>query len=100
MHIIKNTNSATVCIDFQQNMYSCSKCVLGALSFACIILYNILYAMFAVLGQPQYAHMEQVAATLCGSVKMPQIQSCTNRETFIHSNNRISICLHACCLAC
>jgi len=27
MYIIKYTNNATVCIDSQQNMYSCSKCV-------------------------------------------------------------------------
>jgi len=34
-------------------------------------------------------HMEQVAATLPGAAKMPRIQ----RETFIHSNNQIPMCL-------
>jgi len=40
--------------------------------------------------------MEKVAATLPGSVKMPRIQ---NRETFIHSNNQISTCLHVAMLS-
>jgi len=52
-------------------------------------------AMFVLKAQPQYVHMEQVVATLPGSVpKMPQIQ----RETFIYSNNQITICLAATCM--
>jgi len=40
--------------------------------------------------------MEQVASTLPGSAKIPRK---LNRETFIHSNSQISICLHVAMLS-
>jgi len=66
MHIIKYTDNATVCIDSQQNMYSCSKCV----SWSFYLLYYIPYRL-----NHNMLHMEQVTATLPVSAKMPQIQS-------------------------
>jgi len=56
---------------------------------------NIQTMLLYVLTANRTCTAVQVAATLTGSATNTKL----NRETFIHSNNQISICLHV-CLAC
>jgi len=83
-HIIKYTSNATVCIDSRMpvvNVY------LGAFSFC---MRNIICAIGSTT-------ICTYGASSCHTTWISKNTTNTklNRETFIHSNNQISICLHA-----